>query len=92
MNSVLPVLPGSTWWVRLLASSTDTDLRGELWLSEPTLSRPPAPPTGLVGMTMAILFVIVTDVARKSAQSWSGLYILGPSGEIRQGGGIERMF
>ena len=30
----------STWWVTLLASSTDADLRGEPWLSEPMLSRP----------------------------------------------------
>src|SRR5664279_1709317 len=65
MNSVLPVLPGSTWWVTLLASSTDADLRGELWLSELTLSRPRVrrrrPPVWR-GMTMAIPFVIAGEV------------------------------
>ena len=64
MNSVLPVLPGSTWWVRLLASST-ADLRGEPWLSEPTLSRPRVrrrrPPVWRP-MTMAIPFVIAGEV------------------------------
>ena len=65
MNSVLPVLPGSTWWARLLASSTDADLRGEPWLSEPTLSRPRVhrrrPPVRWP-MTMAMLFGIAGEV------------------------------
>jgi len=69
LNSVLPVLPGSAWWVTLLASSTDADLRGEPWLSEPTLSRPrvrrPLPPVW--GMTMAILFVIAGEVVSLSS-------------------------
>src|SRR5664279_2059652 len=65
MNSVLPVSPGSTWWARLLASSTDADLRGEPWPSDPTLSRPRVhrhrPPVRWP-MTMAILFGIAGEV------------------------------
>ena len=38
--TVLPVLPRSAGWVTLSASSSDADLRGGPWLSEPTLSRP----------------------------------------------------
>ena len=55
---------------------------------------PASPPaTGLVGDDDGDTFRDRDrDVARKSAQSWSGLYILGPSGEIRQAGSIERMF
>ena len=59
LHSVLPVLLRPASWVTLHASSTDADLRGEPWPSEPTLSRPrvrrPPPPVSW-GMTLADTF------------------------------------